>query len=67
MTTEFKKSFKELEEERKELLPDDSKETVIETVNTVHQILEVIGLGITIPSISLVKTMLFFLGHQEEN
>jgi len=66
MTTEYKNSFKELEKESEELLPDVTKETVIETVSTVHQVLEVIGLGISIPTISMVKTFLFFLGHQEE-
>jgi len=64
MTTETKNSFKELEKARKELLPEERKETVIETVNSVHQIMEMVGLGISIPLISLAKTFLFFLGEE---
>jgi len=65
MATEYKNSFKELGEEQNEQLPDETKEVVIETVNSVHEIMEIVGLGITLPTLTMVNTFLFFLGGND--
>jgi len=62
MTTENHNPFKELESSREDLLPDETKDQVIETVNSVHQVLEFIGEGILLPAQALITTLLFFLG-----
>lgn len=65
MATEYKNSFKELGEEQNEQLPNETKEVVIETVNSVHEIMEIIGLGITLPTLTMVNTLLFFIGGND--
>lgn len=67
MSAEKTNPFKELESNQKELLPGESRERVIETVNTVHQLLEVIGTSISLPLESLAKTIIFFLNTDEDS
>lgn len=49
MTTDRKNSFKELESIAKDELPEEAKEQVIETINSVHQVIAFIAEGLVMP------------------
>ena len=55
MTDKKLNSFKELESKRLDTLPDESKELVIDTINSIHHLFLFLGDGLLLQLQSMVK------------